>query len=95
MEDLLEYRALEDLTRGWRVVQPNLEQAGLLRIGYSGLSEMAANDTIRQGLPAIGAAAPELREKVRKAVFRRPKNATGHRRRTPHGAGRQAVGQGH
>jgi len=69
MEDLLEYRALEDLTRGWRVVQPNLEQAGLLRIGYSGLSEVAVSDQLWQGLPAIGAATPGLREKVLKAVL--------------------------
>ncbi|MBC8281613.1 MAG: DEAD/DEAH box helicase, partial [Chloroflexi bacterium] len=69
MEDLLEYRALEDLTRGWRVVQPNLEQAGLLRIGYNGLSEVAHEDTIWQGLPAISAALPDLRETVLKAVL--------------------------
>ena len=31
MIDLLEYRALEDLSRGWRITQPNLEQTGLLR----------------------------------------------------------------
>ena len=30
MIGLLEYRALDDLTRSWRVTQPNLEQSGLL-----------------------------------------------------------------
>ncbi len=38
---LLEYRALEDLRRAWRVAQPNLEQAGLVRIEYDGLAEIA------------------------------------------------------
>jgi hypothetical protein len=31
---LIEYRLYEDLRRGWRIVQPNLEQCGLLRIEY-------------------------------------------------------------
>jgi len=33
-EDVLEYRIYEDLRRGWRVGQPNLEQSGLLRTDY-------------------------------------------------------------
>ena len=54
MIDLLEYRALEDLSRGWRVVQPNLEQVGLLRMGYEGLTELAADSSLWQELPVIG-----------------------------------------
>ena len=38
--DLLEYRIYEDLRRGWRVVQPNLEQVGLLVFEYQGLDEL-------------------------------------------------------
>ena len=64
MIDLLEYRALEDLSRGWRVTQPNLEQAGLLRIEYEGLSELAAEDSRWRGLPAIADASPARREDV-------------------------------
>jgi superfamily II DNA/RNA helicase len=37
---LVEYRLYEDLRRGWRIVQPNLEQCGLLKIDYSGLEEV-------------------------------------------------------
>jgi hypothetical protein len=40
--ELTEYRLYEDLRRGWRVVQPNLEQLGLLRVGYRGLEELSA-----------------------------------------------------
>jgi hypothetical protein len=36
----IEYRLYEDLRRGWRIVQPNLEQCGLLEIEYDGLSEL-------------------------------------------------------
>lgn len=42
--NLLEYRIYEDLRRGWRVVQPNLEQCGLLRIGYRDLDILCAQD---------------------------------------------------
>ena len=31
-EQLIEYRLYEDLRKGWRIVQPNLEQCGLLEI---------------------------------------------------------------
>ncbi|BAU65865.1 hypothetical protein STA3757_32600 [Stanieria sp. NIES-3757] len=36
-EQLIEYRLYEDLRRGWRIVQPNLEQCGLLEIEYEEL----------------------------------------------------------
>ncbi|MGL4503894.1 MAG: hypothetical protein ACRCU2_32835, partial [Planktothrix sp.] len=36
-QHLIEYRLYEDLRRGWRIVQPNLEQCGLLAIEYSNL----------------------------------------------------------
>ncbi|MDD8014994.1 MAG: helicase-related protein, partial [Acidobacteriota bacterium] len=41
--ELTEYRLYEDLRRGWRVVQPNLESVGLLEIGYRGLEDLCAN----------------------------------------------------
>lgn len=36
---LIEYRLYEDLRKGWRIVQPNLEQCGLLSIEYDQLLE--------------------------------------------------------
>lgn len=69
MVNLLEYRALEDLTRGWRVAQPNLEQAGLLRIGYVGLHELASDDSLWAATPALGDATPGRREDVLRAVL--------------------------
>jgi len=40
--EVIEYRLYEDLRRGWRVVQPNLEQCGLLRVDYEGLEALVA-----------------------------------------------------
>jgi ATP-dependent helicase YprA (DUF1998 family) len=48
--ELIEYRLYEDLRRGWRVVQPNLEQCGLLRIDYEGLAELAKRASAWQGV---------------------------------------------
>jgi superfamily II DNA/RNA helicase len=45
---LIEYRLYQDLRRGWRIVQPNLEQCGLLVIEYGGLQEACANNNIWQ-----------------------------------------------
>lgn len=42
--ELVEYRIYSDLRRGWRVVQPNLEQCGLLQIEYQGLDELCSNE---------------------------------------------------
>ena len=41
--DLTECRLYEDLRRGWRVVQPDLEHVGLLRVGYRGLEDVCAD----------------------------------------------------
>jgi hypothetical protein len=59
--ELTEYRLYEDLRRGWRVVQPNLEHVGLLRVGYRGLPEMCANASLWQFHPALATASPEER----------------------------------
>ena len=43
---MVEYRLYEDLRRGWRVVQPNLEQCGLLRMDYDGLEALIGREDI-------------------------------------------------
>lgn len=58
---VLQYRALEDLSRGWRIVQPNLEQTGLLKIRYAGLDELASDNALWAGTPRIADAAPDVR----------------------------------
>ena len=69
MVDLLEYLLLEDLSRGWRITQPNLEQTGLLRIAYLGLHQLASEYDRWQNLPAIYEAEPGRREIVLKAFL--------------------------
>lgn len=44
--DLTEYRLYEDLRRGWRVVQPNLEHVGLLRVNYRGLDAICSHNAL-------------------------------------------------
>jgi len=61
MMRLLEYRLYEDLRRGWRVIQPNLEQCGLLEIEYPGLKELCENDALWDVHPVLQQASPECR----------------------------------
>ncbi|MEY2833592.1 MAG: hypothetical protein RLZZ574_2851, partial [Cyanobacteriota bacterium] len=42
-EQLIEYRLYEDLRKGWRIVQPNLEQCGLLEIEYDELKALCSD----------------------------------------------------
>lgn len=51
--DLTEYRLYEDLRRGWRVVQPNLENVGLLRVEYRGLEALCADAERWTSHPAL------------------------------------------
>ena len=67
--ELTEYRLYEDLRRGWRVVQPNLEHVGLLRVGYRGLGAMCANDALWAFHPSVAALPPAERETLTQAVL--------------------------
>lgn len=69
MVSLLEYLALEDLGRGWRITQPNLEQAGLMRIEYPDLHILASEEDRWQNLPAIAEATPEKRTEALKVFL--------------------------
>ncbi len=48
---LIEYRLYEDLRRGWRIVQPNLEQYGLLVIAYKDLEDNCQKSELWQSFP--------------------------------------------
>lgn len=67
--DVIEYRVFEDLRRGWRLVQPNLEQCGLLKIGYEGLEQLAAADEVWAASPVWSALAAEQRGEILGAVL--------------------------
>lgn len=68
-ESLTQYRLYEDLKRGWRVVQPNLEDVGLLKIDYQGLKELCERDGLFEGLEPFSALSPVERQRVLKAFL--------------------------
>lgn len=49
MKEVLGYRLFQDLRRGWRLAQPNLEQSGLLEIHYPDLKELCTDNSHWQG----------------------------------------------
>ncbi len=67
--ELTEYRVYEDLRRGWRVVQPNLENVGLLRVGYRGLQALCADNARWQFHPAVAGLAASDRERLVRALL--------------------------
>jgi hypothetical protein len=69
MMRLLDYRLYEDLRRGWRVIQPNLEQCGLLTIEYPGLEPLCENDALWTRHPVLQSATPQTRFKAVKAFL--------------------------
>lgn len=69
--ELTEYRLYEDLRRGWRVVQPNLEQVGLLRMEYQGLAEVCRDAEKWKFHASAASMSPEKREEILRALLDR------------------------
>ncbi|MCD6508110.1 DEAD/DEAH box helicase [Candidatus Poribacteria bacterium] len=67
--DLIEYRIYEDLRRGWRVVQPNLEQCGLLRIDYLGLDELCSDDSKWENISPFRDLSPGERKEITRTIL--------------------------
>ena len=62
LRDVLGYRLYYDLRRGWRIMTPNLEQLGLLRIDYLYLDELCSDDKYWvKAHPLLAHAKPEIR----------------------------------
>jgi hypothetical protein len=70
-QKLVEYRLYEDLRKGWRFVQPNLEQCGLLAIQYEGIDEVCASEQLweRHPHPLLLQATPQQRCNAVKAFL--------------------------
>ena len=65
LRGVLAYRLYRDLQRGWRLTQPNLEQAGLLTIEYESLADLAAHEDMWADChPALADCDPARREFV-------------------------------
>ncbi|MFZ1397260.1 MAG: helicase-related protein, partial [Candidatus Promineifilaceae bacterium] len=67
--DLVEYRLYEDLRRGWRLVQPNLEQAGLLQVAYRGLDELVVRQDIWANVPFMNKLSAKQRHAVLETIL--------------------------
>ncbi|MFE2056667.1 protein kinase [Streptomyces sp. NPDC059446] len=70
LRDVIAFRLYLDLERGWRITMPNLEQTGLLEIGYEDLDWVAARQDRWAGTQeALRNADPALRAEVVKALL--------------------------
>ena len=65
----LEYRIFEDLRRGWRITQPNLEQCSLLRLNYLDLHDLCADEAPWAQHPVLARTTPAQRELVIRAML--------------------------
>lgn len=69
-QKLIEYRIYEDLRRGWRIVQPNLEQCGLLTIEYEELMDICQDENIWANCPdVLKNATPAQRYQATKVIL--------------------------
>jgi Lhr-like helicase len=70
LREVVAYRVYVDLQRGWRITMPNLEQTGLIEIGYVSLPELAADEDVwRTKHTALSAARPEKRAEVARVLL--------------------------
>lgn len=69
LKDYLMYRIINDLKRGWRVILPNLEQCGLLKISYKNFEENTKIDTIWNSLPLFDTIDLDERKQVIQQVL--------------------------
>ncbi|MER6971188.1 DEAD/DEAH box helicase [Nocardioides sp. NPDC000445] len=62
LRQVIEFRAMQDLRRGWRVTMPNLEQTGLIRIEYPTARRFShAEDRWKGAHPLLRERTPEER----------------------------------
>lgn len=65
---VLAHRVWADLRRGWRFTNPNLEDVGLLEVGFPGLGELVADEEEFAGT-RLQNATPETREALYRRLF--------------------------
>ena len=70
LRNVVEYRAVRDLQRGWRITLPNLEQTGLLVVDYPDLTVLAGLDELWSTVhPLLANAAPGRRTEIGQVLF--------------------------
>jgi len=66
---IIGYRLIRDLRRGWRFNNPNLDQLGLVKIGYRGMEEFCAEDALFSNNPYLSALKPRSRALLSAVIF--------------------------
>ena len=66
---VVEYQLYVDLQRGWRVTMPNLEQSGLLKLGYRDLAELAADEDSWKGRYLLDQVSAAQREELARILL--------------------------
>lgn len=70
LREVLGYLLYQDLERGWRVTQPNLEQCGLLQFDYAALPDVARDpERWANAHPALATATPDTRADVARVLL--------------------------
>ena len=69
LKHMLFYRAVYDLRRSWRVVLPNLEACGLLRVRYRDLDDIAGQDDAWQNVPGFAEMTPPERARLLELIL--------------------------
>jgi Lhr-like helicase len=70
LRQVLSYRTWFDQRRGWRYTNPNLEELGLLRVEYRGLTNFCADDErFSKAHYLLKVATPDIRERVLRELF--------------------------
>lgn len=70
LREVIGYHLYRDLRRGWRVVAPNLEQCGLLRVEYQSLRDACKAEDVWQGThQVLVSASPDERYQVCKTLL--------------------------
>jgi Lhr-like helicase len=69
INQVLAHRLWNDLRRGWRFTNPNLDQLALIDVRYPGVPMLAADETECQRDPHLAAAAPEKRAELFRCLF--------------------------
>ena len=69
LREVLGYHIYRDLRRGWRVVIPNLEQCGLLKIEYLDLDEVCSAKELWEKHPLLEEASVDTRKYIAKTLL--------------------------
>ncbi|MGH3883003.1 MAG: DEAD/DEAH box helicase [Pseudonocardiaceae bacterium] len=70
LRNVIEYRAMRDLQRGWRITLPNLEQTGLLIVDYPDLAELCELNEAWSGVhPLMASAPPGVRAEISRVLI--------------------------